>query len=207
MKISISLLGLLGAISALAQETPRFAFNVGGGFNQPLGSTGSRLDKGWNVAGGAGVNFNQYVGLTVDVGYNRFGINSNTLRKVGFPGGDLNVFSATLNEIVHLTPRGHADVYLIGGGGFYRRTQEFTQPGVAQFVEFNPYFGFYQTLVPTTQVLSSYTTNKPGVDAGIGFSVGTKWKGKLYAEARWNRIFAGNNRYVDFIPVTFGYRF
>ena len=207
MKPCIWLLGVLGAIPAFAQETPRFAFNIGGGFTQPLGSTSSRLDNGWNVTGGAGVNFNQHLGLVADVGYNQMGVNSNTLTRLSFPGGNVHVFSATLNPIVHLPPVGHADVYLIGGGGLYRRTQEFTQPGVAGFVGFNPFFGFYQGVVPTTQVLASYTTNKPGVNAGIGFSVGTKWHGKLYAEARWNRIFAGNERYIDYVPVTFGFRF
>ncbi|MEO8658380.1 MAG: outer membrane beta-barrel protein [Bryobacteraceae bacterium] len=207
MKTAICILGVLGSIAVVAQETPRYAFNVGGGFTQPLGSTGSQLDKGWGLAAGAGVNFNQNIGLMADVGYNSFGVSSNTLNLLGFPGGNLKVFSATLNPVIHILPRGRVDLYLTGGGGYYRPTQEFTQPGVAGVVGYSPFFGFYRGLVPTTEVLSSYTTNKPGVDAGIGFSVGTKWRGKLYGEARVNRIFAGNNRYIDYIPVTFGYRF
>lgn len=207
MKYSLIGVGLLATMSLSAQETPRVAFNVGGGFTRPLGSTGRQLDNGWNVAGGIGVNWNQWFGTMIDAGYNRFGINSTTLKNVGFPGGDVGIFSATLDPVIHLTPRSYADIYLIGGAGLYRVNQEFTQPGVAPVVGFDPFFGFYQALVPTTQVLSSYSRNKPGVNAGVGFAVGTKWHGKLYAEARWNRVFIGNDRYADYIPVTFGFRF
>jgi Outer membrane protein beta-barrel domain len=199
-------LGLLFAGVGSAQEVPRFAFDIGGGFTQPVGNTGRHLDTGWNIQAGVGFNFSQYVGLMVQADYNRWGINGATLNAVGFPDGDVNVFSATLNPIVHLTPRSHFDVYLIGGGGLYHWTQEFTQPGIATFTAFNPFFGFYSAAVPTTQVLSSYTVNKPGVNGGLGIALGTKWHGKFFAEARYDRIFMGNERHTDYVPVTFGFR-
>ena len=71
------------------------------------------------------------------------------------------------------TPRSHFDAYLIGGGAFYRRTQEFTQPSLAAVTAFDPFFGFYTAAVPTTQVLSSYTVNKPGVNGGAGIAFGS----------------------------------
>ncbi len=196
----------LFAVTACAQEVPRFTFNVGGGFTQPVGNTGRQLDMGWNVQGAAGMNFSEYVGLMVQADYNRMGINSSALNSAGFPGGNIGIFSATLNPIVHLTPRGHVDVYLIGGGGLYRRTQEFTQPGVAAFTTFNPFFGFYTAVVPTTDVLASYTVNKPGVNGGAGIAFGTKWHGKFFAEARYHRIFMTSDLHTDYIPVTFGFR-
>ena len=92
---SLLLFGVIGAVSA--QEVSKFSFAVGGGFTQPVGNTSRHLDEGWNVQGGVGFNFNQYVGAMVQVDYNRFGINGATLNNVGFPGGDVNVFSATLS--------------------------------------------------------------------------------------------------------------
>jgi hypothetical protein len=189
-----------------AQEYHRLIVDFGGGFTQPVGRTGTYLDDGWNIRGGAGINFSQYVGAIVQLDYNSMGINANTLSNVGFPGGDVHVFSATLNPIVHLTPRSHFDVYLIGGGGMYRRTQEFTQSGVAAVTGFNPFFGFYQFGVPTTEVLASYTVVKPGVNGGMGIALGSKWGGKFFAEARYNRIFMGQNAHTDYVPVTFGFR-
>ena len=192
--------------SLLAQEGSRFAFSVGGGFTQPVGNTGRNLDEGWNIQGGGGINFGPYLGAMIDVGYNSFGINSTTLSNIGVPGGDVHIFSATLDPVVHLTPRSHFDMYIIGGGGVFHRYQEFTQPSVATVVGFNPFFGFYSAAVPAQQVLASYSVNKPGVDIGAGIALGTKWHGKIFAEARYNRIFMGNDRHTDYIPVTFGLR-
>jgi len=198
--------GLLVIGSLSAQEVPRFSFDLGGGFTQPVGNTGRHLDEGWNIQGGVGFNFSQYVGVMVQADYNRFGINGATLNSIGFPDGNVNVFSATLDPIVHLTPRSHFDVYLIGGGGVYHRTQEFTAPSVSTFTAFDPFFGFYRAAVPTTQVLSSYSVNKPGVNGGLGIALGTKWHGKFFAEARYHRIFDNNYLHTVYVPVTFGYR-
>ncbi len=203
----IASFGFLCAGAMNAQEFSHFAFNVGGGFTQPVGNTGRHLDTGWNIQGGMGINFSPYVGALVQVDYNRMGINSATLTNLGFPGGDLGVFSATLDPIVHLNPKGHMDFYLIGGGGLYHRNQEFTQPSVATFTGFDPFFGFYPVAVPTTEVLASYSVNKPGVNGGAGIAFGSKWHGKFFAEARYHRIFMGGDRHTDYVPVTFGFRF
>ena len=195
---------MIGALSA--QETPRVSFNVGGGFTQTLGRAGARLNNGWNFDGGVGFNFSPYIGVMGQWNYNQFDINAATLNNLGFPGGDVNLWSLTLDPIVHTHPRGPVDVYFIGGGGLYHRRQEFTQPTTAAFTDFDPFFGFYQVAVPATQVLSSYSVNKPGFNGGMGVSFGTKWHVKFYAEARFHRMILGENRYTDYLPVTFGLR-
>jgi outer membrane protein with beta-barrel domain len=204
-----SLLVLAFAVVSLtplsAQERHLLIVDLGAGFTQPVGNTGRHLDGGWNIRGGVGLNFSQYLGALLQLDYNSFGINSTTLSNAGFPGGNMNVFSATVNPIVHLTPHGHFDLYLIGGGGLYRRTQQFTQPGVATVIGFDPFFGFYQYGIPTTEVLSSYSVNKPGVNGGAGIAFGSKWGGKFFAEARYHRIFTGD-LHTDYIPVSFGFR-
>ena len=120
---------ILGA-SLQAQEVSHFSFAVGGGFTQTVGNTGRHLDDGWNIMAGGGFNFNRYVGAMVDLGYNRFDINGVTLLNAGFPDGDVSVFSATLDPIVHLNPGHRVDIYVTGGGGLYHVNQEFTQPSV-----------------------------------------------------------------------------
>ncbi len=89
-------------------------------------------------------------GAMIQVDYNYFGINSTTLSRAGFPDEDMSVFSVTLDPIGHLTPRGRVDVYLIGGEGLYHRYREFTQPAIATFTAFDPFFGFYRAAIPTT---------------------------------------------------------
>src|SRR5260370_38401664 len=112
-----SCISLLSGGFLVAQEVPRFAFDLGGGFTQPVGNTGRHLNEGWNVKGGVGYNFSSYVGAMLQVDYNSFGINSATLRNIGVPGGDLHFFSATVDLIVHLSPKPHAGFYLSGGSG------------------------------------------------------------------------------------------
>jgi opacity protein-like surface antigen len=146
------------------------------------------------------------VGANIQLDYNRLGINGATLDRVGFPDGNVHVFSATLDPIVHLHPQGPFDVYLVGGGGLYRQTQEFTRPTISTFTAFDPFFGFFfPVAVPTTQILSSYSVNKPGLNAGAGVQFGRRWGGKFFAEARCTRIFLGD-RHTDYVPVTFGFR-
>jgi hypothetical protein len=199
-------IGLYAAFMASAQESPLFAFSVGAGFTEPVNNSGSYLDTGWNVAAGGGINITPYVGAMIDLGYSSFGINSATLSNIGVPGGGVHIFSATLDPIIHLNPHGHFDVYLTGGGGLFHYYQDFTQPSAQTVLGVSPFFGVYPTVVPTTQILASNSTNKPGIDAGLGVSMGTKWHGKLFAEARWDRMFLNNGYHMDYLPVTFGFR-
>ncbi len=197
---------VLLAGSLAAQETQHFTANIGGGFTQTVGNTGRNLDNGWNIQGGVGYNFNPYVGAMIQTNFNSLGINSTTLNNIGFPGGDVHVFSATLDPIVHLNPHGHVDFYIIGGGGLYHRYQEFTAPSVTTVTGFNPFFGFFAANVPTTEVLASSSVNKPGANIGAGVSFGTRYRAKIYAEARYHHIFMSNGQRMDYVPVSFGVR-
>ena len=202
---TISSLALLfiGALSA--QEMSRFTFNAGGGFTTPVGGTGRRLDTGWNLQGGAGINFIPHLGAMLQFDYNSMGINSTTLNSFDVPGGNVKLWSLTVNPVVHLNPGSRVDVYVIGGGGLYHRTQEFTAPTVDVVTAFDPFFGFYPVGVPANQILASYSVMKPGVNIGAGFAVGTKWKAKFYAEARYHRMMFRDS-HTDYIPVNFGLR-
>lgn len=203
----IALLGMLAGVAGTlcAQETPRFAFNVGAGFTKPVGATDRQIDTGWNVRGGAGINFGYHVGLLLNAGYDSMGIRSDVLNNLGFGGGNLNVFSLTLDPIVHLLPKGPVDFYITGGGGYFRQEQQFTNPGVATATFFDPFFGFYPATFGTNVVVSDYSVNKPGVDVGAGVAFGSKWGGKFFAEAKYVHIYNGQF-HTDYIPVTFGFR-
>ena len=197
--IGFAALGVAGA-----QETSHWAFDIGGGFTTPVGDTGRNLNEGWNVGAGFGANFNSWVGALVDLDYNSFAINGSTLQAIGYPGGGVHIFSATLDPVVHLTPKRHYDMYVTGGGGLYHRYLDFTQPTAAYVSGYDPYLGFYSGVVGVNQVVASNSVNKPGFDGGVGIAFGTKWHGKFFAEARYNRICA--NYHTDFVPVTFGFR-
>lgn len=206
MRKSISLSAVIVAASGtllFGQEHPRFTFDAGAGFVESVGSTRTELDKtGWNVEGGAGVNLYKGLGVKLDVGYNSFGINGATLGNIGVPGGNVGVFTALVNPEYHIGGIHHVDFYVTGGGGLFRQNQEFTAPILERSAFFNPYF---PSTSFGTAILSSYSVNKPGYDVGAGFELGTKWHGKVFAEARYEHMF-NTDSHTDFIPVTFGFR-
>ena len=83
------------------------------------------------------------------------------------------------------------------------RHVEFTQPTIATFTAFDPFFGvFFPVGVPANQVLLQYSTTKLGVNGGAGLAFGHKVK--FYAEARYHQMYTRNA--TSFLPVTFGIR-
>lgn len=202
------LVSLAGTVCA--QEYPKFAFDAGAGFTTPVLATGSNIDTGWNVRAGVGYNFAPWVGVLTDFGYDNMGINSSTLGNLAYNGGNLRVFSATLDPIIHFTPLHHVDMYVTGGGGYFREEFDYstgmTSTGIGVPGTYGmPTFGFYPNAYGATMMPNGYSINKPGLDGGVGVELGSKWGGKFFAEARFVRIFSGSY-HTDYIPVTFGFR-
>ena len=200
--------GLFLAGPAAAQNTSRFSFNAGAGFTEPVKQADGRFNTGFNINAGVGINLHPRLGLMAEFGFNDLGLSDRSLTNAGVPGGNGRIYSATLNPIFHFNPRGRFDVYAIGGGGFYRRTIDYTAPGVGSDVFFDPFYGvFYPAAVPVTNVLASFTQNKGGLNIGGGFSVRVKGdsNAKFYAETRYHYIFTTPVR-TTVLPVTFGFR-
>lgn len=197
-------IGAISAIPAFCQAG--FTGYVGGGTTVPLNPLASHTSNvGWNVSAGAGVSNNHY-GLMLDFLYTDIGINGNTLSQVGAPQGNVHTWGFTLDPVIHVTREGPADVYFTAGGGIYHRNVEFSQPGVAEFTAFSPWFGFYPAVVGTNQILASYSVYKGGVDGGMGvaFKLGSS-RAKIFAEARYHYIFTAPTA-TTMIPVTVGVR-
>jgi hypothetical protein len=196
-----SCFGLLLVATLSAQEVSRFSFDLGAGFTQPVGNTGRYLNDGWNLQGGVGYNFSSRFGTMLQLDYNSMGMNGAALGTSGFPGGDIHVFSATIDPIFHLTPKSHFDVYAIGGGGLYHWSQQFSTPTGAVS---NSFAGSFPLVIPSSG--DAYSVNKPGWNAGMGVALGTKWHGKVFAEARYVHVFLNSGERGDYVPVIFGFR-
>jgi Outer membrane protein beta-barrel domain len=202
-------LALVGCFSFLcigtlsAQEVSRFSFDLGAGFTSPVGNTSNYLGEAWNIQGGVGLNLTSHIGAMLQVDYNSFGINSVALNNAGYPGGDIHTFSATIDPIYHFNPKGHIDPYVIGGGGLYHWYQQLSAPAPgAVITPFNG--GSFPLVEPSTG--DEYSVNKPGFNVGAGVALGTKWHGKVFAEARYVHIFLNNGQRADYVPATFGFR-
>jgi opacity protein-like surface antigen len=203
-----ALAALLIASPAAAQTTNRFTFNVGAGFTEPVRHSDGRLDHGFNINAGAGYNFHPNFGLIGEFGYNWLGLAESALTAAGVPDGSARIYSLTLNPIVRLNPEGRFDAYLIGGGGYYRRTVELTEPTISTVTAFDPFWGvFFPVAVPTDVVLGSFSQNKAGLNFGGGFTVRVKGDSntKFFAETRYHHLFTSPVR-TNMLPVTFGLR-
>lgn len=196
----------MAGLSALSLSAQVVRFNLGGGFTTPRNQTGDRVNEpGWNGTAGIGLHA-PVLGVRAEYQYNHFGINAPTLSSLGYPDGTMRIHSVTLNPQIELPWFGPVRAYAIGGGGYYRRTVEFTAPTTATFLGFDPFFNvFYPVAVPANQVLSSFTQQKGGINGGFGFTLGGD-RVKFYAEARYHHIYT-RPQPTTMIPVTFGIQF
>ena len=202
-----TLAGLFLASPSFAQRDNKLGFHVNGGFTEPAGPSNSRVDRGFNLGAGVGLNATPRFGIQLDFDYNQLGLKSTLLNSVGVPDGEARLYSVTLNPIVHLNPHGAFDAYLVGGGGFYHRTVEFTVPTVTTITAFDPFFGFFPLDVPANQVVGSYEQNKGGLNigAGVAFRVKADSNAKIFAESRYHYVYTSPIRTTVW-PVTFGFR-
>ena len=92
-----------------------------------------------------------------------------------------------------------------GGGGYLRRTVEFTRPTLAQTTVIDPLWGYIgPALIPVNQILGSVTNNSGAVDIGGGLNVPLAKSGaKLFIEARYVHGFTGNTN-TSIVPVSLG---
>ncbi len=202
----VSLLLFCAAALPLAAQ-PQFTGYVGAGPAVPVNPIASRIDTGWNVSAGAGVT-GRTAGLMLDFMFSDYGLNQNVLNEAGAAGGSARFWAFTLDPVIHLNPHreGAVDFYITGGGGIYHRTVEFTQPAAVTVAAFDPWFGFFPATIGVNQVIGSFSTYKPGVDGGAGFSfkLGSS-RAKLFAEARFHHMFT-NRIDSNLVPVTIGVR-
>src|SRR3954470_17107780 len=73
----------------------------GAGVSAPINPVASRLNTGWNLAGGGGLEY-RYVGLLVSGTFNDFGLTRSSLNRVGARRGDQKYWSVTVDPVLHI---------------------------------------------------------------------------------------------------------
>jgi hypothetical protein len=207
--MGIGLAICLGASLASAQddENRHFTFNVGGGLTTITGRDAGKLDHGGNFQAGAGYFFNRYVGVTGNFMFSDLGITGRELALLNEPDGNARTYTFTVDPTLRL-PLGHGvSVYVLAGGGWLRRTVEFTQPVLAQTFVFDPWWGFFgPALVPANQVLGSVTNNSGAFNTGAGINLPLpRTHVKFFIEARYVHGFTSNTN-TSIVPIVFGIR-
>jgi len=197
------------------------ALEAGAGFTAPIGNTAHGAETyGYNIRAGAGWNFTKRLGALIEYQWNRDKIPGSTLTAYSIEsgydqplGGNVNVWSFTIDPIIYLPVTHTLGGYVTGGGGFYRKVTNLTAllPG-----EGCGFYGCYIAYFPSTVAHSS--SNQGGLNIGVGGywkAFGEDSNTKLYAEVRYvwvdSPVASSKDPFgsgtQSTIPVTFGVRF
>jgi hypothetical protein len=193
-----------------------WTFEAGGGFNAPISSS---VTYGGQFTVGGGVNFNKYLAALIEYQFLDSKLPGYLIAEAGANGGYAHIWSFTIDPVVDLMPKAANDVYITGGGGFYRKVTSFTDP------EETEYCYYFCEVGTTNAVVGHFSSNQGGINIGAGFQhrIGGMYgdsNTKLFVEARYLDVFspavtgsanglgvtsvAANTR---IIPVSFGVRF
>jgi hypothetical protein len=108
------------------------------------------------------------------------------IAQTGADGGYAHIWSFTLDPVVSLFPKSSHDIYLTGGGGFYRKVTSFTNPQLGLYCDYYGFCGY----VTQNAVVGHFSSNQGGWNIGGGYQhrMGGMYgdsKMKLFAEARY----------------------
>lgn len=195
------------AMGQSEEEQHPLTVSASGGFTMITGADGGKLDHGGTFQAGVGHFFNSHVGITGNFMFDGLGITRHELDVLGQPDGNARVYSLTIDPMVKFKLAHHWSGYLIGGGGYLRRTIEFTQPTLAQTFVFDPWWGYVgPALVPVNQVLGSITSNSGALDIGGGLNIPLPdTQLKLFVESRYMHGFTKGSG-TSLVPILFGFR-
>jgi hypothetical protein len=162
----------------------RFAFEAGGGANAPAGDK-TYITWGGQFTVGGGLNFSKYVGALIEYQFMDDKLPGALIAETGADGGHAHIWSLTLAPVIDLFPKSTNDVYVTGGGGFYRKVTSFTDPEEAEYC----YYYYCGTEIENA-VVGHFSSNQGGFNIGAGFQhrVGGMYgdgKTKLFVEARY----------------------
>jgi hypothetical protein len=163
----------------------RLTMQFGVGANAPAGDK-TYITWGWQFTLGGGFNINQHLAAMIDYQFMSDKVPGAIIAESGTTGGHYHIWSFTLDPVVDLFPKSANDLYVTGGGGFYRKTTNFTVLSEQEFC----YYFCYNGYAPTT--VGKLSSNQGGFEIGGGYQ---HRFGGMYGLSR-TRFFAGVT-YVD----------
>jgi opacity protein-like surface antigen len=158
----------------------RFSFEIGGGGNAPVGDSSQYITWGGQFIMGAGYRFNPTFSTLVEFQslYNK--LPGAIIAQTGAEGGHAVIWSFTLAPVIDLTPRHRTNLYLTGGGGFYRKITNFTNPQEVLYCSY-----FICDIYTENVVIGHFSSNQFGWNIGGGAAYRFKGDMRLYAEVRY----------------------
>jgi hypothetical protein len=215
------------------------AIEAGAGFTIPIGNDTNFSQTavnsgilapsesfGYNINAGAGWNFTKHVGALIEFSFQHMGMpgdylsaettycNDNGGSCSSGLGGNINTWDLSIDPIFYLPFSHKSGAYITGGGGFYRKVTNFTEP--VESCELSIYGEICEQAPETVEHFSS---NQGGVNFGVGLYrklMGEDSNAKFFAEVRYVWVNSptanASNAYQGagtegLLPISFGIRF
>jgi hypothetical protein len=188
-----------------AQDHGKWNFNLGAGPGFPVGNLSLFLNTGAHFVIGGGANFNRFLSIDTELMWHDLSVNDETRARFQSQSVSARQYSWTVNPILH-AHLGKLGGYLIGGGGWYRRSGETAVPGFG--VVCDPYWSWWFgcTVGSVNIVTASRSVDAFGENIGGGLTLPLGRGGaKFYTEIRYHHA-SYNKLATDLLPLTFGVR-
>ena len=185
------------------------AFEAGGGINAPIGNDNPFITWGGNFTVGGGLRLQKHISVLAEYQFIDDKLPGGLIADAGAVGGHAHIWSLTLDPVIDLFPSRANDMYVTGGGGFYRKVTTFTDPVEVEEC-------YYFCVVGTEDVtVSHFSSNQGGLNFGVGLThrFNPDSNMRVFAEARYVWINTPPIGQRDglgttgLIPVTVGLRF
>lgn len=205
------LIALTCLFITLPASAQKYNFNIGAGPGFPLGMTGDFASTSYNFVAGAGPNLLPHLKMNAEFMFQGLPIHQSIVDQIGVSKVKGRLYSLTGNFIVGHSIGGGKSAYLIGGGGWYRRTVEAQQTVLQAGEKCAPIWVWWNVecvngIFLTDTTIGSSTSSAGGFNAGGGlaFRLGES-NANFYAEVRYHRAFTRNLDTIV-LPITFGIR-
>jgi hypothetical protein len=160
-----------------------YALEFGGGFSSPESTA---ITYGGNFTVGGGVYFTKRLAMLAEYQFLDDKLPGYLIAETGANGGYAHIWSFTLDPYFDLFPKSANDLYVTGGGGFYRKVTSFTDPEPTYYCDY--FYGCYPE--EANAVVGHFSSNQGGWSIGGGFqhrlvSMYGESKMKLFVEVRY----------------------
>ena len=196
-------------------------YEVGGGFSAPSSDSSPYIGWGYNFTVGAGYRVNRNFSTLLEYQFIHSSLPGAIVAEAGASGGFDHIWSFTVDPMYEVNPGSSITFYAVGGGGFYRKVTNFTDPNQQYYCDYFYGCGY----VTTNSVVGHFSSNQGGWNIGGGLEHRfAGWNGdgkmKVFAEARYLDVLSPAVNGITpnglgvttvgadtkIIPVTFGVR-
>jgi outer membrane protein with beta-barrel domain len=197
---------------AMAQDAPKYTFNIGGGPTWPTQSVSDLANMSGHFVVGGGVNLSKMFGVDAEYMWNDLPPKQGIVSLTNATNGSARLQSVTANLLLHAPDTHKLGGYLIGGTGWYHRSWDLTNPALTVGTVCLPSYVWWgiactNGLVSTNVTVASGSSNAIGwnIGGGLTYRLGES-HAKFYTELRYHVAYTtGIN--TDVLPWTFGIRF